>query len=85
MYCMKRELKKERTRNAGVEETSISGIGVLLESIDQIFLKNSNLVPYSRKIAQRIPRKANIKGWNVANRLKKGQNRLTSHKWQKPK
>jgi len=82
---MKREFKKERTKNPGVKESSNSGIGVILESIDQIYLQNNYLLPYSIKIAQRIPRKANVKGWNLTNLLKKGQNHLTSHKWQEPK
>jgi len=61
MLCMKRELKKERTKNAPrVEESSTSGIGVLLENIDQIFPKNSNLVPYIIKMDLRIPRETNI-------------------------
>jgi len=61
MLCMKRELKKERRKNAPrVEESSTSGIGVLLENIDQIFPKNSNLVPYIIKMDLRIPRETNI-------------------------
>jgi len=86
MHCMKRELKKEKISNApGVEESSTSGIGVLLKSIDQIFRKNSNLPPYIIKMDLRIPRETNSESGNKAKILQKGQNRLTSHKWQEPK